>query len=217
MTEVEWLAATDPTPMLEFLRGKASDRKLRLFACAISRRLVSLAGGDDFVRGIDAAESYVDGGRKRAAMRRCRQALNQRMVDLVSSEAHRREWKVLYLGHIAISENQFRNFGMLLSEVRTDRWIGDPFQEELAGIHLVARDVFGNPFRPVAVDPAWLTSTVVQLAIGIYTDRAFDRLPILADALQDAGCEDADILGHCRGPGPHVRGCWVVDPVLGKG
>jgi hypothetical protein len=75
---------------------------------------------------------------------------------------------------------------------------------------------FGNPVCPMAVDPAWLTSTVVSLAQGIYDDRAFDRLPILADALQDAGCEDPDVLGHCRSDGPHVRGCWVVDLVLGK-
>ena len=77
-------------------------------------------------------------------------------------------------------------------------------------------DIFGNPFRPVAIDPDWLTSTVVALARGIYDDRAFDRLPILADALQDAGCENADVLTHCRGDGPHVRGCWVVDLLLGK-
>ncbi len=78
------------------------------------------------------------------------------------------------------------------------------------------RDVTGNPFRPVAVDPAWRTATAVGIAQAIYDDRAFDRLPILADALQDAGCENADILAHCRGDGPHVRGCWVVDLVLGK-
>jgi hypothetical protein len=78
------------------------------------------------------------------------------------------------------------------------------------------RCIFGNPFRPVALDPAWLTSTVVQLARGVYDDRAFDRLPILADALQDAGCDDEQVLTHLRGPGPHARGCWVVDLVLGK-
>jgi hypothetical protein len=78
------------------------------------------------------------------------------------------------------------------------------------------RCVFGNPFRPVTLDPQWRTSTVVDLARGIYDDRAFDRMPILADALQDAGCDSADALDHCRGPGPHVRGCWVVDLVLGK-
>jgi hypothetical protein len=77
-------------------------------------------------------------------------------------------------------------------------------------------DVFGNPFRPVTFDPAWRTSTVHALATTIYDHRAFDRLPVLADALQDAGCEHADVLDHCRGPGLHVRGCWVVDLVLGK-
>ncbi|MBP3959963.1 hypothetical protein J8F10_32375 [Gemmata sp. G18] len=73
-----------------------------------------------------------------------------------------------------------------------------------------------TPFRPVALDPAWLTSTVVALAQGIYDGGAFDRLPILADALQDAGCDSKDVLGHCRGPGPHARGCWVVDLLLNK-
>jgi hypothetical protein len=79
------------------------------------------------------------------------------------------------------------------------------------------RDIFGNPFHPATIDPAWLSSTVVSLAAGIYTDRAFDRLPILADALTDAGCDSADVIDHCRRPGPHARGCWVVDLLLGKG
>ncbi len=78
------------------------------------------------------------------------------------------------------------------------------------------RDIFGNPFHPVALDPAWRTEAVVALARAVYDDRAFDRLPVLADALEDAGCADADVLAHCRGDGPHVRGCWVVDLILGK-
>ncbi len=78
------------------------------------------------------------------------------------------------------------------------------------------RDIFGNPFRPVAFDPKWRSETAVALAAAIYEERAFDRLPILADALEEAGCDHADILTHCRGDGPHVRGCWVVDGVLGK-
>jgi len=81
--------------------------------------------------------------------------------------------------------------------------------------HLI-RDIFGNPFRPAVVDPRWLTETAVEIARGICDDRAFERLPILADALQDAGCEDAEVLSHCREPGTHVRGCWVIDLVLGK-
>jgi hypothetical protein len=78
------------------------------------------------------------------------------------------------------------------------------------------REVVGNPFRPVAFDPDWRTDTVVSLARGMYESRGFGGMPILADALQDAGCDHPDILAHCRGDGPHVRGCWVVDLVLNK-
>jgi hypothetical protein len=75
---------------------------------------------------------------------------------------------------------------------------------------------FSNPLRYVSAQPCWLTRTVVALASGIYAERAFDRMPILADALQDAGCDNAEILEHCRSEDPHVLGCWVVDLVLGK-
>ncbi len=84
------------------------------------------------------------------------------------------------------------------------------------GFASLLRDIFGNPFRPVAFDAAWRTSTAVALAQGMYESRDFGAMPILADALQDAGCDSDDILTHCRGDGPHVRGCWVVDLVLGK-
>jgi hypothetical protein len=79
------------------------------------------------------------------------------------------------------------------------------------------RDIFGPlPFRPVAIDRACLTSTVTALATAIYETRDLTRLPILADALQDAGCDNGDILEHCCQPGPHVRGCWALDLLLGK-
>jgi hypothetical protein len=78
------------------------------------------------------------------------------------------------------------------------------------------RDIFGNPFRPVTVDPAWRTSNVSAIAQRIYDERRFADLPILADALEDAGCTIGAMLTHCREPGEHVRGCWVVDLVLGK-
>ena len=102
---------------------------------------------------------------------------------------------------------------------RLDEWaaaLEADFRLEAEQQTVLARDIFGNPFRCVTVDPAWLTSTAVTLAEGIDTDRAFDRLPILADALEDAGCGDPGVLSHCRGNGPHVRGCWVVDMVLKK-
>ncbi|QJX00196.1 hypothetical protein FTUN_7820 [Frigoriglobus tundricola] len=75
---------------------------------------------------------------------------------------------------------------------------------------------FSDPRRCVTIAPSWLTPTVLELVKGIYDEKAFDRLPILADALQDAGCDNDDILNHCRQPGEHVKGCWVVDLVLGK-
>jgi hypothetical protein len=90
-------------------------------------------------------------------------------------------------------------------------------QETAAQADLV-RDIFGPlPFRDVRIEPAWLTSDVTALARGIYDEKAFDRMPILADALQDAGCDNDDVLTHCRGAkNEHVRGCWVVDLILGR-
>jgi hypothetical protein len=90
---------------------------------------------------------------------------------------------------------------------------GEKKDEQLAEL---IRDIFGNPFRPVTLDPRWLTASVLDLARAIYDERAFEWMPILADALMDAGCGHEDILLHCRGNGPHVRGCWVVDLLLGK-
>lgn len=81
------------------------------------------------------------------------------------------------------------------------------------------REIVGNPFRWATIDPFWPSwnhGTVLGLAQMIYRERAFDNMPILADALQDAGCVNPAVLSHCRGPGPHVRGCWVVDLILGK-
>ncbi len=88
--------------------------------------------------------------------------------------------------------------------------------EKVEQVRLI-RDIFSNPFRPIAADSAWLTPAVIAIAAAIYAERAFDRLPVLADALEEAGCTNADVLLHCRQPGEHVRGCWVVDLMLGKG
>jgi hypothetical protein len=98
-------------------------------------------------------------------------------------------------------------------------WIADehnPRADEAECLAL-ARCIFRNKFRPTALDPSWRTDTAVSLAKRMYDSRDFGVMPILADALQDAGCDSDDILEHCRGPGPHVRGCWVVDAVLNKG
>jgi hypothetical protein len=80
----------------------------------------------------------------------------------------------------------------------------------------LVHDIVGNPFRPLSCQSSWLTSTVTPLARAVYEGRHFEDMPILADALEDAGCDNADVLSHCRQPGEHVRGCWVVDMLLGK-
>jgi hypothetical protein len=80
----------------------------------------------------------------------------------------------------------------------------------------LVRDIFGNPFRPVTFDPHWHSADAAGVARAMYESRDFAAMPILLDALLDAGCDSPDILDHCRSPGPHVRGCWVVDLVLGK-
>ena len=89
-------------------------------------------------------------------------------------------------------------------------------RDESVALVALLRDICGNPFRPVSFDPGWRTSTVVALARQMYESRDFAPMPVLADALQDAGCEHPDVLAHCRGAGPHVRGCWVVALLLGK-
>jgi hypothetical protein len=118
------------------------------------------------------------------------------------------------------------NQGTADSEISIAMWLVAGWWPEVkstwSGIDLpeswrpLIQDIFGNPFRPVAFDPAWRTSTAIALVQQMYDSRDFNLMPILGDALQDAGCVSADILDHCRGDGPHVRGCWVVDLVLGK-
>jgi hypothetical protein len=193
MTETEWLACTDPTPMLEFLRGQASDRKLQLFGSACHRRIPAKAAvhWEQLRRGLHIREVA---GRRGVASNERKELVRARLdaenaVAIVTCRIHRK------------AERQ-----AVAAEEREAQCI-------------LLRDIFGNPFRPVTIDPSWLTwngSTVVKLADAIYEDRAFDRLPVLADALEEAGCSDQAILDHCRGPGPHVRGCWVVDLMLGK-
>jgi hypothetical protein len=107
--------------------------------------------------------------------------------------------------------------GVFLAPFRWPEPVPDAVRVELAAQTNLLRDVFGNPFRPVAFDPAWSSPTAVALADRMYESRDFAAMPVLADALMGAGCEQPDILSHCRAGGEHVRGCWAVDLVLGKG
>jgi hypothetical protein len=210
MTEQEWLAATDPTPMLRLLEGKVSDRKLRLFACACARDVEDCTRRWGNVSVTELVERYADG----------QAAPNE--VETASADVKYAAYGQVYqigdaFGVIeaAIHRNSYE------SATQAAMWLKGFYHyeaPEYPGLRPVAfcRDLFGNPFRPILLEPACRTSTVLSLAQGIYADRAFDRLPILADALQDAGCDNDDILTHCLGLGPHVRGCWVIDLLLGK-
>jgi len=214
MTEGEWLTSTDPKAMLDDLRGNASDRKLRLFACACCRHVRPQTHHQDVEDAVGTAEQYADGLTTKVALKRARQGVRAIRHGIPASDGSRvLEWVALWLAEVVASENAF---GSVSPEI-----------ERLSGLGLLGRDnrpcevrllrcIFGNPFRPVSIDPVWQATNVLGLAESIYEERAFDRMPVLGDALEDARCDNTDILNHCRGPGPHVRGCWVVDLVAGR-
>ena len=213
MTEVEWLSATDPTPMLELLRGKASDRKLRLFACACCRRCRQMLVSET-LDGLTVAERFADGLASSVERRVAREAAFHAGWCPDPSTAHRRGPAKSCVTD-ALARSAYEAATQAERRARTARAGG--VDEQPAGIHAsLVRDIFPSTFRPVVPDTVWFTPTVVAISTSIYADRAFDRLPILADALEEAGCVNADLLLHCRQPGEHVRGCWAVDMVLGK-
>jgi hypothetical protein len=201
MNETDWANATEIFPLLCHLHPRAGARKLRLFthACELAAR-----GGEPmFPADLDELEVW---------------ATVERLADGQATEAgwvaacRKAGWSDEVAATLtgAVVGLDLDNLCSLHRAFTSSPACHSRFQCDLI------RCILGNPFRPVALDPSWLTSTVIALARGVYADRALDRLPILADALQDAGCEEEDVLDHCRGGGPHARGCWVVDLVLGK-
>ena len=227
MTETKWLSRTDPKSMLRFLSGRTGGRKLRLFACACCRRIWPALSDERCRRAVAIREGYEDGlasesdlaaaqDAARAARRELRYPLRG-VVDAGSLPESAPAWAAGAASN-AVNGN-YHPIPYLAARaaacLSNAPWQGAVAAETRA-LCPILRDIVGNPFRPLLADPVWLTSTVVALAGAVYHDRAFDRLPILADALEDAGCDSDDILSHCRADGPHVRGCWVVDLLLGK-
>jgi hypothetical protein len=224
VTEAEWLACTDPTPMLAFLRGKASDRKLWLFAVACCRRLGPLLQDTRIITALDVAERHADGAATQADLQAPLRAA------ALAQRAQRR--KALLFAYAAVMDacgpgglgaaekaawaeaaaaDSRATHGERLRRSRPDLY---------ASQAALCRDVIGNSFRPATPLPpsvvAWNNATVVKVAQGIYEERRFRDLPILADALLDAGCDDEELMAHLRSEGTHVRGCWAVDVILGK-
>jgi hypothetical protein len=192
LNEAEWLGCTDPDPMLKFIRDTASDRKLLLFTTACIRiRQGDVAFGED--EPVVVMESYADG--------------------VGTADEVDEGWQAPWSDALAEAERVSRWCQ------RRRAWPGGT-DVKMSAIHAaLLRCIFGNPFRPATVAPPWLTwhgGLLVSMAQRMYDSRDFSDMPVLADALEEAGCSDTDILNHCRQPVGHVRGCWVVDLLLGK-
>lgn len=241
MTEAEWLSITDPTPMMEFCRGTMSNRKQRLFALACCRTIWP-AIPDGFRDAIRVAEAHADGratdaelGAAVSAVHRVRgkrNVLNRAVYDAarssgdalgVAKDIARVVARVAAphpsptaIGRVVDGESRIEDI-----PPNADRLLWNAaFASHLCEESSLLRDIVGPfPFRLIKLEAGVLPrndSTVVKLAQHIYEERAFGNLPILADALEDADCTNPDILAHCRQPGTHVRGCWVLDLLLGK-
>ncbi len=220
MTEREWLNGSDSGPFLNYVQANASDRRVRLLAAACCRALSDLLDPYDR-RAIRAAERYADGEfsqeKLNFAWKSVRWSAQSRRRRREGSTA--RDFAYLAL-RMALDENP-RQFLYDSPQAEIHWALGyaphcqPPVELPLDEIALI-RDIFGNPFRPVAFDPAWRTPSAVALAQAIYAERRFADLPILADALEEAGCTSVAILDHCRNGGEHVRGCWAVDLVLDR-
>jgi hypothetical protein len=227
MTEAKWLRCEDPKRILLFVRGKVSDRKVRLCWCGCCGINRWEPGEEAIDRAVRVGERMADGFPATAeeifeASGALRQALEH-----TAESANRKRTRLLE-GMFCLHGDPLRMYSpfsqtnwlmflpMQFAFWRSGGWWPKSrFQEAVIWCWII-RCVVGNPFRPVTFVTEWRTNTVVPLAHTMYDSRDFSAMPILADALQDAGCDNPDILEHCRGTGLHVRGCWVVDLVLGK-
>jgi hypothetical protein len=207
MSEVEWRLSGDPAALLWHLHLRASTRKFHLFACAYVRRAWHLL--DERGRALVAVvERYADGLVPPAAVDTAftegRSDAASQAVRALGGIGHN-PWR----GALAAAEWAARALAEAAGHIPRER----EAQTELI------REVFGDPFRRVEREHRWLVfqnRLVLKLALAAYRDRSFDTLPILADALEDAGCTEQALLDHLRSPGPHVLGCWALDVILGK-
>ena len=229
MTEAEWLACEIPEELYAVVypfpdrHPGWSDRKDRLLGCACARRMASLLTPDELWC-LDALEAYADETVTDLTLDHARETIirsytgnSSRRMAPVRAVSFLTDKYVSHLSDFLIDAA----IGMAGARCANGQEYRDHFDnyliEEQAATAYLVREVAGNPFRPVAPEPSWLTSDVLALARGIYEEKAFDRMPILADALQDAGCANEDVLTHCRDANAtHVRGCWALDLVLGK-
>ncbi len=219
MTEAEWLACTEPATMLEFLRGNASDRKLRLFAAACCRAIWRWISDEQVRRAVEIAERFADGRAKASELMTAHGAIRERLLVSNADTLIAVNWAA----HPAVNALGASGWACNAEASRTRKAIKHFRRRHCKYIG----DIFGNPFRPSPLLPAavlaWNDGTVRRIAEGIYQEHELPagtlnsaRLAILADALIDAGSDDEQLIAHCRNDGPHVRGCWAIDLILGK-
>jgi hypothetical protein len=241
MTEAEWLACAKPHPMLEELewQGKLSCRKQQLWVCACAKRIGHLLFDERLRAAGIARDMYADDLVTTHELRAAEAAAQQAKAEIHLPPGFGRgidgivpatapAWAAFAAVAAVEGSRGFPSVPVLvleavrcessskLQELVSHEWVEAVNSEEWAGQANLVRDVFGNPFPADLLDPSWITPTVTNLAKPIYQEETFERIPILADALEAAGCTDADILNHCRQSGEHVRGCWVVDAILRK-
>jgi hypothetical protein len=213
MTEEEWLTGTDPRPMIGYLRGRLSDRKARLFAVACCRLVSHLFSEDSYKDAVEVAERFADGLASDDDRSDTWGSVDEQIS--LSERERNASWWADSAAEWAVSGFDRPGYWYKAAAI-VSRFVITAAPESLSAQLSLFHCVVGNPFRPVTFDPRWRTADVVGLARTIYDGRLFDRIPVLMDALLDAGCDSADVLEHCRNDGPHVRGCWVVDLILGR-
>ncbi len=205
MTEIEWITCDYTEPMLTFLRSNVTARKLMLFVVACRRRLFDLDGTRfTFKQSPEDQEQQAEDSRMAEAVK---------PTDYLTEHANQYAEGFAWAAHFDLKGCSDQPFAPVARK----------FDVVQATQCVILREIVGNPFRPVSLKAAWQTPNVLALATATYDDRVLPartlspaRLAVLADALEEAGCENADILNHLREPGEHVRGCWVVDMLLGK-
>jgi len=242
VTEDQWNGCTDPTKMLEFLRasGILTERKARLFAAASCRKLWTLLADDRSRNAVERAERYADRecGDEELSIVRAAAQVAEAVTRAAEKSAEAAIWNAVLAevwraagAEAAAAEAAARTTSAdaweaaqatapaaakAAATVADEDW-NTAREAELAVQADLVRDIFGPlSFRPLAIDPSWLTSAVLTLAQSIYDLRSFDRLPELASRLEAGGCTDALLLDHLRGAGLHVRGCFALDAILGK-
>jgi hypothetical protein len=204
--------------MLTFLSSRASERKFRLFAVACCHRMGGLLSDPRNRQGLVVLERFADALATREDLRAATAWAGDLALHTAANSAF---YSALQEGALQAAQDAAEATAWAIAcAVSPGPWSAAnqaAEEAEQAAQCCLLHDLFGPlPFRRVVIEAAWWTGNVRGLAAAIYEERQFADFPVLADALEEAGCPDAELLAHLRAPGPHARGCWALDLVLAK-